>query len=84
MQEQEIKDNEIEKELDRLYNDSDCPFCKEVYNRHLIELRYKKRGYTYSIEVALVNNAIYQGEFSGHSTHYGFSLKHCPVCGKNY
>lgn len=72
----------LEIELDKLYNASDCPFCKEVYSRHLAELHYKKRDYTYSIDVALVNNTLYQGEKTGHTTHYGFALKYCPVCGK--
>lgn len=76
------KREELEKELDKLYNESNCPFCKEVYNRHLIELSYKKRDYTYNIDVALVSNTLYQGEFTGHSTHYGFTLNYCPVCGK--
>ena len=73
---------ELEIELDKLYNDSDCPFCKEVYKRHLLELTYKKKDYTYSIEIALVNKTLYQGENNGHSTHYGFTLKYCPVCGR--
>ena len=61
-----------------------CPFCVTLAN-HKETCEYYRRPNDTSVSeytVALVQRNYYDDYPSGQTTHYGFRLNFCPVCGK--
>lgn len=61
-----------------------CPFCAALMNQKETCEYYRRPGDTSVSEytVALVHRRYYNDYPSGQTTHYGFKLNFCPVCGK--
>lgn len=61
-----------------------CPFCAVLMNQKETCEYYRRPGDTSVSEytVALVHRSYYDDYPSGQTTHYGFRLNFCPVCGK--
>lgn len=61
-----------------------CPFCAALTNQKETCEYYRRPGDTSVSEytAALVHRSYYDDYPSGQTTHYGFRLNFCPVCGK--
>lgn len=62
-----------------------CLFCAALMNQKETCEYYRRPGDTSVSEytVALVHRSYYNDYPSGQTTHYGFRLNFCPVCGKD-
>jgi len=61
-----------------------CPFCAALANQKETCEYYRRPSDTSVSEytAALVHRSYYDDNPSGQTTHYGFRLNFCPVCGK--